>query len=106
MQTKGEVTIATAAKWKMAMRDENTRKKQKPSEKTENMTQIQLKKQLTAQASRTSAFSETLFPITRLSIKTLTLKMFCCFVSVRMSIAKEGDFTCRDFIHKYIFICN
>lgn len=88
------------------MRDGNTRKKEKPSEKAEYMTQIQLKKQLTAQALRTSAFSETLFPITRLSIKTLILKMFCCFVSVKMSIAKEGDFTCRDFIHKYIFICN
>lgn len=36
----------TAAKWKMAVRDGNTREKQKPSEKTEYVTQIQLKKHL------------------------------------------------------------
>lgn len=61
----------------MAVRDENTRKKQKPSEKTEYVTQIQLKKQLTAQASRTPPFPETLFPITRFVLLQNTLKMFC-----------------------------
>lgn len=50
---------------------EKLKHKEEASGKTEYMTQIQLKKQLTAQASRTSAFSESLFPITRLSIKTL-----------------------------------
>jgi len=39
------------------------------------MTQIQVKKKLAGQASRTPAFSGTLFSIGRSSIKTLILKM-------------------------------
>lgn len=46
------------------------------------MTQLQIKKKLTVQAFRTSAFSETVFPITRLSIKILILKnvLSLCFL--------------------------